>query len=61
MTVIARRLKRQLAPFVFLPLSPILILGLGLTIAGYSMQVLAVLLALYTERRNQRSDNLSYA
>jgi len=60
MTVIARRLKGQLAPFVFLPLSPILILGVGLTIAGYSMQALAVLLALYTERWNKRSDNLAY-
>ena len=51
MTVIARHMKGQLAPFVFLPLSPILILGVGLTIAGYSMQTLAVLLAFYTERR----------
>jgi len=51
MTVIARQMRGQLAPFVFLPLSPILILGVGLTIAGYSMQALAVLLAFYTERR----------
>jgi len=51
MTVIARRLKKEFAPFAFLPLSPVLILGVGLTIAGYSMQALAVLLSFHTERR----------
>ena len=50
MTLVARRLKAEFASLAFLPLSPILILGVGLTIAGYFMQAIAGMALLYQGR-----------
>ena len=57
MTLIARRVRGQLAPLIFFPLSPLLILAVGLTVASYSMQVIAaVVLGGLKQRRHSYSD-----
>jgi len=57
MTLIARRVRGQLAPLIFFPLSPLLILAVGLTVASYSIQVIAaVVLGGLKQRRDSYSD-----
>jgi hypothetical protein len=57
MTLIARRVRGQLAPLIFFPLSPLLILAVGLTVASYSMQVVAaVVIGGLKQRRDSYSD-----
>ena len=57
MTLIARRVRGQPAALIFFPLSPLLILAVGLTVASYSMQVIAaVVLGGLKQRRDSYSD-----
>jgi len=52
-TLIARRIKGEFAALTFVPVSPLLILAVGLTVAGYSMQAItAFILGAYTQRRD---------
>jgi hypothetical protein len=49
MTLIARTVKTDLAALVFFPLSPVVILAAGLTLAGYCMQAVAATALIYVQ------------
>lgn len=57
MTIVARRVKQEVVPLTFFPLSPLLILAVGLTVASYSMQAItAAVIGRYWHHRHRQGD-----